>query len=59
MRRHDDVFAMDEIRGEIRFVFGFVDIEIAELPEDDDRMVRNEEPENIAYMTWGLARCSC
>ena len=32
---------MDEIHGEIGFVFGFVDVEIAELLEVDDRMVRD------------------
>ena len=34
-------FEMDEIRGEIGFVFGLIDIEIAELLEDDGRVVRD------------------
>ena len=33
----------NEIRGQIGFVFGFVDIEIAGLPEDDGRVARDKK----------------
>ena len=41
-QRYDDVSAMDEIRGEIGFVLGLMGIEIAELLEDDGRVVRDK-----------------
>ena len=43
VQRHDDVFAMDEIRGEIGFVFGFIDVEIGEFLGDDGSVMRDKE----------------
>ena len=46
MQRHEDVFVMDEPPGEIGFVFGFINTEIAQLLEDDGRVVRDKKIES-------------
>ena len=45
MQRHEDVFVM-ETPGEIAFVFGFINTEIAQLLEDDGRVVRDKKIES-------------